>query len=217
MAKMVPRRPYDTTSAAEVALFERLRDELPASWVVLHSVGLADHEKKPWAEIDFVVVGPPGVLCLEVKGGKVSRSHGEWWFGSHTKREGPFEQAKTAHFALRNYLVNADRRLDDALMGWAVVIPDCELVAKGPDVLRDVLVDGKHIEEPLEQSLGRCLQYWHDKMAGRHYVERLSPALVARVVELVRGDFESDVLARVHAQNVDRQQLELTETQRTTL
>lgn len=216
MAKMVPRRPLPTCSHAEVALFERLRDELPASWVVLHSVGIANHDRKPWAEIDFVAVGPPGVLCIEVKGGAVSRRHGEWWFGSNKKREGPFEQSKTAHFALRSYLTEADRRLEDILMGWCVLLPDCSLDARGPDILREVLIDGGDIETSLDVSLRRCLQHWHDKLARTHYVDKLSPSLVGRVVELVRGDFESEVLARTYTQDVNRQQLELTETQRQT-
>jgi hypothetical protein len=42
-------------------------------WAVLHSVGLTGHDCKPWAEIDFVLIGPPGIFCLEVKGGRVSR------------------------------------------------------------------------------------------------------------------------------------------------
>ncbi len=53
---------------------------LDDSWTVLHSVGLARHASKPWAEADVVLVGPPGVLVLEVKGGRLERRNGRWGF-----------------------------------------------------------------------------------------------------------------------------------------
>ena len=83
---MVPDRPANTASGAELLLFERIRDELPGEWIALHSVGLTIHSSKPWAELDFVLIGPPGVICLEVKGGTVSREEGIWYT---TPRHGP--------------------------------------------------------------------------------------------------------------------------------
>jgi hypothetical protein len=79
MARMVPEHPAETASGAEHAVFARIRDELSSEWIALHSVGLTIHEAKPWAEIDFVLIGPPGVFCLEVKGGIIEREAGVWY------------------------------------------------------------------------------------------------------------------------------------------
>ena len=73
MARMLPPFVAESTqSAAERKLFVVLQDELSDEWTVLHSLGSTLHDRKPWAEIDFVLVGPAGVYCLEVKGGRVA-------------------------------------------------------------------------------------------------------------------------------------------------
>src|SRR5712692_1544581 len=98
MARMCPPElSAEVRSHAERHLFELLKDGLSDSWTVLHSLGVIGHRAKPWAEVDFVLVGPPGVFCLEVKGGRVQRHEGMWFFTDRfdpvtTKREGPFEQ-----------------------------------------------------------------------------------------------------------------------------
>src|SRR5258708_20969031 len=80
MARMLPAATReDTTSAAERAVFTRIHDELSNDWIALHSLGLTIHDAKPWAEIDFVLIGPPGVFCLEGKGGLISRREVIWY------------------------------------------------------------------------------------------------------------------------------------------
>ena len=72
MAKMIPSE-FDeaTVSAAERRFFELIKhDPDTADWTALHSLGLARRGRKPFGEIDFVVIIPAaGVFCLEVKGG----------------------------------------------------------------------------------------------------------------------------------------------------
>jgi len=42
-------------------------------WTVLHTLGIARRATGPYGEIDFVVIIPgEGVICLEVKGGRLS-------------------------------------------------------------------------------------------------------------------------------------------------
>jgi hypothetical protein len=63
MARMLPPRvPPDLPSHAEARLFEMIRDGLGREWTALHSLGLAGHDRKPWAEADFVLIGPAGVF-----------------------------------------------------------------------------------------------------------------------------------------------------------
>lgn len=67
MARMLPPRvPPDLPSRAEARLFQMIRDGLGSEWTALHSLGLAGHDRKPWTEADFVLIGPAGVFCLEV-------------------------------------------------------------------------------------------------------------------------------------------------------
>ena len=80
-------------------------------WVVLHSLGLARRANGPYGEIDFVVIIPSeGIVCLEVKGGRVSCEAGIWrtmdrYGRSTTLKRSPFIQAREGMFAVRNSMV----------------------------------------------------------------------------------------------------------------
>src|SRR3954468_19469231 len=102
MAHMLPDEPWSTTvSPAEFLVFDLIRNQLDDSWWALHSVGLTEHRTKPWAEIDFVLVGPSAVVCLEIKGGAVRREGGNWYSRSRNGHDndlgkGPFDQVGSA-------------------------------------------------------------------------------------------------------------------------
>src|SRR5437868_13318635 len=106
MARMIPMV-YDegTASAAEKRIFHLLaNDPELADWQVIHSLGLAQRSAGPYGEIDFVVLTPCGaVICLEIKGGRVSCKDGTWTttdrFGtvSYLKKS-PFMQARDGMF-----------------------------------------------------------------------------------------------------------------------
>src|SRR5690349_2444084 len=94
VARMYPRQWEDRNgSAAEALVYRRLRDETPDDWFAVHSVGLTSHRDKPWSEVDFVVIGPFGVLCLEVKGGRITVEEGKWFTNGRPLKESPFRQA----------------------------------------------------------------------------------------------------------------------------
>ena len=105
MNRMLPFRPHSDTTKSEQWVFSQLAED-PAldGYVILHSLGLARHKRKTYAECDFVIIGPLGVYCLEVKGGHVSRQNGAWTIGwpgkSYTSMEGPFKQAQSARGTL---------------------------------------------------------------------------------------------------------------------
>jgi hypothetical protein len=69
MAKMIP--PYihrDVKSQAEKKVYSLIENEhFLGGWICLHSLGLAHHISKSEGEIDFLLIGPPGVFSLEVK------------------------------------------------------------------------------------------------------------------------------------------------------
>ena len=157
MARMIPATPpQDPRSKAENRLFYRIRDELSNSWTVLHSLGLGNHRSKPWAETDFVLIGPLGVFCIEVKGGRIARTQGEWSFldGSdnlHLKREGPFGQAGGASAALFNFLKDRVPEAKASIVGFGVATPDITIEISGPDIINEVVYDRQDSSFQLQQ------------------------------------------------------------------
>jgi hypothetical protein len=69
-----------TVSNQERRVFSLLEaDPDTSDWYVLHSLGLSKRGRKPYGEIDFVVLLPgEGIFCLEVKGGRVACENGTW-------------------------------------------------------------------------------------------------------------------------------------------
>ncbi len=197
---MIPPQPGPTTSRAEGRIFQRFRSELSQEWTVLHSVGLAAHTSKRWAEADFVLVGPRGVYCVEVKGGRVTREGGVWRFTDasgnvNEKREGPFEQAGGEEAALRRHLQNrqAERIGSGRIaIGWGVAFPDIRFNVTGPDIDLDIVYDARDEAGKMSAYVERLADHWYarlEKLWGRPPVG-LHSAHVARVVSVLRPDFD---------------------------
>ena len=154
MAQMLPRQVFDkTVSRAERRLFAKIKVDLDDRWTVLHSLGFVGHPRKPWAEIDFVLIGPPGIFCLEVKGGRVHREDGAWVFtdrvGNATiKREGPFDQVGSATAALRALILNRLPGVGHAPIEYGVVVPDIPWTVDGPDTPKQLVCDSNDMRSP---------------------------------------------------------------------
>ena len=75
MVHMIPDwLPAEIESSAEAKLFSNFEKyETSESIYVLHSLALGEHVTNIFGEVDFVILCPRGVLCMEVKGGNVSR------------------------------------------------------------------------------------------------------------------------------------------------
>jgi hypothetical protein len=105
---MIPGRVDATTPASERRIYDLLRcDPDTKDWIVLHSLGLAKRGSKPYGEIDFVVLIPgAGIVCLEVKGGRVRCESGIWYTRNRDDEEAalaksPIMQARDGMFAVR--------------------------------------------------------------------------------------------------------------------
>lgn len=86
MARMIPSVISPSTkSAAERRIFKWFKEaEGTEDWVVFHSLGIAQHQTLIQGEVDFLVVAPKyGIFALEVKGGRVKRQDGMWYFTNH--------------------------------------------------------------------------------------------------------------------------------------
>ena len=225
MAKMLPSTvAEDTSSPAEHAMFARIRDELSNEWIGLHSLGLTIHHAKPWAEIDFVLIGPPGVICLEVKGGLVSRRDGIWYttpqHGRHAGQpqrlhESPFEQVGSASAQLYRFIQRACPEAAKAITGYAVAAPDVEWTVRGPDIDLALVYDQRDCAKPFADFLDRAIKRWNERLSGSagRRTGTLNRQGRQAVLESIRGDFQLVPSLRAQAENADRELVRLTDEQ----
>lgn len=144
MAIMIPSViSPEVKSNAERRIFEWFK-AAPGTdnWIVLHSLGIATHNRVIYGETDFLVLAPNlGIFALEVKGGRVRRERGVWYFTNrynqtNSKSRGPFEQAREGIFSIMSALkkrTNSEHRAKVAsiLFSYGVMFPDIEFEAGG--------------------------------------------------------------------------------------
>lgn len=106
---MMPAYCPETAPPGERSLYAALAsNENTDDWIVLHSLGIADHVRQVEGEADFVVIVPDrGVLVIEVKSHQsIDRlSDGRWKLGNDVPTvRGPFQQAGEAMHSIRAFL-----------------------------------------------------------------------------------------------------------------
>ncbi|GAA1840659.1 hypothetical protein GCM10009772_17920 [Pseudonocardia alni subsp. carboxydivorans] len=189
----------------------RLGDE----WTVLHSLGVLNHPFKRWAEIDVLVIGPPGLLVLEVKGGRIARRQGVWEFTDRTgrttrRREGPFDQAGGAHGAIRRTLIEAGALARSQSSGYAVILPDVTLGGGVYDADVNILLDASSAWSHPARVLTRWCGYWSDRTGQ---ADGLSQGDVESIVEALRGDLDLRPALSLVADDVEEELTRLTRQQ----
>jgi len=224
MARMVPERPANTASAAEVLVFERIRDKLPGDWIALHSVGLTIHDAKPWAEIDFVLIGPTGVFCLEVKGGIVSREAGVWYTAPRhgpnagkrqALKESPFQQVGSASAELFHFLNARLPKMATSVTGYAVAVPDVAWTTQGPDIDVALIYDQADTIRSFGDFMRRVVTRWTEKV-GTNWNKTLTVLGRADkqiILNAIRGDFQLVPSLRATADLAEMELVRLTEEQ----
>lgn len=216
MAIMIPPTiSKDVPSNAERRIFELLTG-LDGDWTVLHSLGIAEHMRKPWAEIDFVLIGPLGVYCLEVKGGRVGRENGVWRFQDRYdnisyKNEGPFGQVGSAAAALFSYLQERLSWFDGSIAGTGVVFPDIEFNETGPDIISDIVYDLRDADRDVYRYIRRISDYWHKRL--KKPTTPLTESQRKLIREELRGDFDLRPSLRTQIDHAVNELLRLTQEQ----
>ena len=220
MAHMIPDAVREgTVSRAERRLFNRFRSELPDDCFVLHSLGLTGHDRKIWAECDFVVISPAGIFVLEIKGGGVSCEDGEWLYTDRRGRvfrklEGPFEQAKDAMYALRRS-VEKNGELKGFLYGYGVIMPDETFDCDGPEIEPRALLDRRDFHRRLDRYLKMLSAFWLEDYGRKHDSlprKPSSPELDA-VRRALRPDIRTVYTLNSSLDKTGQIQIELTEQQ----
>ena len=137
---------------AETMVLHALEHQAKPGDVILQGVRFTD-PKNGDVEADFLVLMPDlGVAVLEVKGGRVTYSDGEWTLvgiadPNYVRRIHPVDQARKAKHALRRYL---DRQPEWSLglvrSAWFVVLPETLVDGDyGPEGLRDQLIGEREV------------------------------------------------------------------------
>ncbi len=198
MTRMIPDQVDGRATPSEKEVFALIRNAKGTNeYVCLHSLGIARHQRKEYAEADFVLVGPPGVFCLEVKGGHVDRKNGIWEIGwpgkSYQSVEGPFKQAESARWALLDYLKTrlGDTSRKELLFGWGVVFPSIAFTQQDPEWDNDVVYDQRDKPNSFLNYIVRLEQYFRRRLAatGKAQPSQLKRWKVLDIINCLRGDF----------------------------
>ncbi len=218
MARMIPPIPDDKVSNAEKKVFKWLSQYKDDSVIVLHSLFLPDHNYKQIGEIDFVLICREGILCIEVKGGRVSRENGCWIFqdrygDKNTKSEGPFKQAQGNALSLQKKLEREQKNHDwkHRLFASCVIMPDCTIDHNTEEVIPEILFDINNQRDDLDSFLKRVFQYWRSRI--KYDPIGLSDEYINNAVEYLRKDFAFEPRISVIINGIDGQFVELTEQQ----
>ncbi|GGQ22806.1 nuclease-related domain-containing DEAD/DEAH box helicase [Shewanella litoralis] len=202
--KMNPMIVHKFESKAEEKLFPLFEKTELESATVFHSLNIPKHERKQFAEADFVVVSTLGVIILEVKGGRVSVKQGVWFTkdgaGNINKlKESPLNQAKSAWEAIRNMLSEKSLGIDlnKVNFGFGVMFPDVKMGDIGIELAKEEVFDAINWDR---KNLGRWLEklykHWSKKTKK---TERLTVHEVEVLCSALRSEFdrEKSLLAEV--------------------
>lgn len=223
MVEMIPNNLIsdEVKSEAEKDLFYRFRDEqADENFVVLHSYALPEHQSKKFGEVDFVIISRKGIVCVEVKGGIVSRRNGKWFFTNrygHTneKNEGPFQQAQGNMSSLQKSL---KKLLDDndpivnCTYACCVVMLGCVFEDKSPEVIPDICFDQRS-EISLTNIVDSSIEYWNSRNKYGFVRDELSDEDIKRAAGILRGDFCCTTILKNDLDRIEKKIATLTEEQ----
>ena len=224
MAKMIPARVDSSdVSAGERKVFKLLKNDPNAiNWTVLHSLGLSRRPTGPFGEIDFVVIIPKeGIICLEVKGGRVSCSAGEWQtmdrYGNVASlKKSPFLQTRESMFSLRGIIIqhfgeNAPE--SQCPIGCGVVFPDVNCPPMTPEFERYDVIDSNDLQGPISKSIMRMARNRLHGFQSRNTEPRPTAAQIVAIRNFLRPDFERVVAKGMRVGRTENKILRLTEEQ----
>ena len=215
MLKLIPATiGPEYKSNAEKKVFQWLK-ECVIDGYAFHSVGLSEHEEKSNTESDFIVVTRNGILCLEVKGGRVSCENGVWGFENKHgkidyKNEGPFDQVVGAMYALKKALIDKFPWLNKVSFANGVVFTDITFDYRGVSVRPEIMFDyssNMRFDDYMEQ----CHSYWDSKHRARY--SYLTEEEIDQIKAAIRDDLHFVPSLSSVVNSIDEQLVRLTEEQ----
>jgi len=227
MSQMIP--PYispDVKSNAEKKIFEWFKNsEKTEDWIVLHSLGISKHVSLIYGEIDFLVLAPKtGIFALEVKGGRVKRQEGEWYYtdkyGTTTKKSrGPFEQAASGIFSIMEVLKkknSSGSKINKVLYGYGVMFPDIIFEDDSIDINKWQVFD-KNDNGNVKDFIKRLSKNYSKQLIDKNNIspeERLPDnKTIKEIFVYLRGDFDKPVPFQLKINEIETTQKKLTDEQ----
>lgn len=217
----------EVKSNAEKKIFEWFRNAPGTDkWIVLHSLGISTHNKVIYGETDFLVIAPGlGMFAIEVKGGRIKREHGIWYFTNRygktdSKSRGPFEQAKDGIYsimeAVKKRVDFEHRHVSNVLFGYGVMFPDIEYTSTGIDEEQWQVFDcrdGSDVKQFIRRLADNTRAAWESHY-GPVSRNRLPDAADVRyMASVLRGDFDYAVSMSVQLRDAHEALIALTQEQ----
>ena len=217
----------DVKSTAEKRIFEWFKNAPGTdNWIVLHSLGIAAHNKVIYGETDFLVLAPNlGVFALEVKGGRVRRENGKWYFTDrygheNSKSRGPYDQAKDGIFSIvesiKSRLDAPHQHLKNIFFGYGVMFPDIEYNISGIDEEQWQVFDcrnERNVKKFIEDLSKNAQKKWVDTYGFFDRKKLPKAPDIQYLSSILRGDFDFKISISAQLQNSKEALLKLTQEQ----
>lgn len=228
MAIMIPSViSPEVKSAAERKIFEWFQSAPGTDdWIVLHSLGITNHRQVIYGETDFFVLAPGlGIFALEVKGGRIRREGGTWYFTDKYDRttckiRGPFDQARDGIFSLiedlRKKIDQSHEYLQNVFFGFGVMFPDIEYTASGPDEAQWQVFDirdRQQVKNFIVRIHTGAKKRWETVYGDLNKAKLPSITDIRYLASLLRGDFDYVPSITVQLQKADQALIKLTREQ----
>lgn len=183
MAQMIPSKWFETGSEGEKQIFHKLRDLLPADYIVMHSLRWTGGDIQAQGEADFVVFHPErGILVLEVKAGLIECKNREWYQTNRNTGEKKFirdpeEQASGSKFKLIKHIKNPK-----CLVCHAVWFPSIHFTNQKlpPNYVNEILLDKSSLKNPKE-AIDNAFSFWSAEL------HRTTSLLNREVKDIISG------------------------------
>lgn len=228
MAIMIPSViSPEVKSNAERKIFEWFQNAPGTDkWIVLHSLGIATHNKIIYGETDFLVLAPKlGIFALEVKGGRVRRENGIWYFTNrygktNSKVRGPFDQARDGIFsivdAMKKRIDIEHRHIGNVLFGYGVMFPDIEFTSTGIEEEQWQVFDsrdGANVKQFINRLSDGTKAKWESHYGPLNDSKLPDSSDVRYMASLLRGDFDCTVPMSAQLRNASDALIALTKEQ----
>lgn len=217
----------EVKSSAERKIFEWFKNAPGTDkWIVLHSLGIATHNKVIYGETDFLVLAPKlGIFALEVKGGRVWRENGIWYFTNrygktNSKSRGPFDQARDGIFsivdAIKKRIDVEHRHIGNVLFSYGVMFPDIEFISTGIEEEQWQVFDsrdGDNVNQFVKRLSDGAKSKWETHYGPVGDSKLPDFADVKYMASLLRGDFDCTLSMKVQLRNASDALIALTKEQ----
>lgn len=228
MAIMIPSAiSPDVKSNAERHIYKWFENAKGTEdWIVLHSLGIVNHNKYIHGEVDFFVMVPMlGLFALEVKGGRVKRTNGIWTFTnkyghSDMRVKGPFDQAWDGIYSIRRSLSNKldleHKYLEKTFFGIGVMFPDVTYASVGIDEEQWQVFDcndGRNVRAFIERIAQGSVKGWNTQYGDVTPKNRPTVDDVRYLATILRGDFDLAISLRAQYNYVEEEIVSLTANQ----